>query len=55
MTESAEIRRAVEQFDEYIRGETLAVSIVLGPLNGVSPSKSRLATTALTVVRAHCK
>ena len=32
VTESAEIKAAIEQFREYIRGETLAVEITLEPL-----------------------
>jgi isoleucyl-tRNA synthetase len=35
VTESPELRAAIEQFGEYVRSETLAVEIVLGPLPGV--------------------
>ena len=35
VTESAELRAAIEQFREYVMQETLAVSIVFEPLKGV--------------------
>ncbi len=47
VTESAEIRRAVEQFGDYIRSETLAVSIVLGPLDGVAPIEIKIGDDSL--------
>jgi isoleucyl-tRNA synthetase len=34
VTDSPEIRRAVEQFGDYIRSETLATTLTLGPLVG---------------------
>ncbi len=37
VTDSAEIRRAVEQFNEFIRGETLATVMKLGPIEGTEP------------------
>ena len=37
VTDSDEIKSAIEQFREYIQGETLAVEIVLKPLPGVEP------------------
>ena len=38
VTESAELKAAIEQFGDYIRGETLAVEIELDePLPGVEP------------------
>jgi len=36
-TDAAELRAAVEQFGDYISGETLAVELKLGPLPGVEP------------------
>ena len=47
VTDSAEIRRAVEQFSDYIRSETLAVSIVLGPLDGVAPIEIKIGDDSL--------
>jgi isoleucyl-tRNA synthetase len=37
VTESAELRTAIEQFCDYICGETLAIEIVFGALVGVEP------------------
>ena len=37
VTDSAELRAAIEQFADYIRGETLAVELVLHALPGVEP------------------
>ena len=36
-TEDAEVKQAVEQFGEMIRGETLAVELLSGSLEGVEP------------------
>jgi isoleucyl-tRNA synthetase len=36
-TESAELKAAIEQFREYIEGETLAVKMVLGSLPSAEP------------------
>jgi isoleucyl-tRNA synthetase len=36
VTESAELRAAIEHFADYIRGETLAVKIVFSPLPGAA-------------------
>jgi isoleucyl-tRNA synthetase len=36
-TDSAEIKAAVEQFGDYIRGETLAIDLSFEPLAGVDP------------------
>jgi isoleucyl-tRNA synthetase len=47
VTESAEIRRAVEQFNEYICGETLAVKLTLGPIDGVEPVEVKLGDETL--------
>ena len=41
-TESVELRSAIEQFAEYIQGETLAVSIEFGSLPGVEPVELKL-------------
>jgi len=38
VTESEELRAAVTEFGSYIRGETLAVELRLGPLEGVEPT-----------------
>ncbi|MCH2115048.1 MAG: isoleucine--tRNA ligase [Pirellulales bacterium] len=37
VTESAELQAAIESFLDYLMGETLAVAISLGPLDGVEP------------------
>ena len=37
VTDSAELRAAIEQFRDYIMTETLAVSIGFEPLAGVEP------------------
>jgi isoleucyl-tRNA synthetase len=42
VTESAEIHRAVEQFADYVRGETLAVILKLGPIEGVKPIEIKI-------------
>jgi isoleucyl-tRNA synthetase len=42
VTNSEEIRRAVEQFADYIRGETLAVVLKLGPIEGVEPIEIKI-------------
>jgi isoleucyl-tRNA synthetase len=42
VTESAEIRRAVEQFAEYIKGETLASALKLEPLKNVEAVEVKL-------------
>src|SRR5262249_40232348 len=49
VTESAEIRRALEQFADYIRGETLAVTIKLGPLDGVEPIEFKIGDEMLKI------
>ena len=43
MTESDELRRAIEENREYIAGETLAVALTDEPLPGVEPSQHDLA------------
>ena len=37
VTDSAELRAAIEQFRDYIMAETLAVSITFEPIPGVEP------------------
>ena len=49
VTESAELKRAIEQFRDYICGETLAVEIVFGPLPGVEPMAIDVAGHAATL------
>ena len=47
VTDSAEIKRAVEQFGDYIRGETLAIVLKLGPLDGVEPLEVKIGDEVL--------
>ncbi len=47
VTESDELRTAIEQFRDYIAGETLAVEIKLGPLPGVEAAEIDLAGHAV--------
>ena len=49
VTESAELRAAIEQFRDYIAGETLAVKIILGPLSGVEPVEIDVAGSIVTL------
>jgi isoleucyl-tRNA synthetase len=42
-TESDELQAAVTDFGSYIRGETLAVDLQLGPLEGVEPIDATVA------------
>src|SRR5262249_3312689 len=42
VTESTEIRRAIEQFADYIRSETLAIVLKLGPIDGAQPIEIKL-------------
>jgi len=42
VTDSEEIRRAVEQFAAFISSETLAVVLKLGPLEGVEPIEIKI-------------
>jgi isoleucyl-tRNA synthetase len=48
-TESAELKAAVEQFREYIQGETLAVTIIYSALPGVDASQTEIADASLTL------
>ena len=52
VTESAELRAAIEQFRDYIMTETLAVSIGFEPLAGVEPVESRSAITGRLYVES---
>ena len=49
VTDSAELQAAIEQFRDYICGETLAVEIVFGPLPGVEPVAIDVAGHAATL------
>jgi isoleucyl-tRNA synthetase len=49
VSDSAEIRRAVEQFGDYIRGETLAVELNLGPITGVDPIEVKISEEVATI------
>jgi len=42
VTESAELRTAIEQFQEFVMEETLGVSIVFEPLPGVKPFSTNI-------------
>ena len=42
VTESEALRKAVEQFNDYITGETLADSIVFEALDGIEPIETKL-------------
>ena len=42
VTESEELQKAVEQFQAYVAEETLALSIVLQPLEDVEPTKTKV-------------
>ncbi len=52
-TEDAEVKQAVEQFGEMIRGETLAVELLSGSLEGVEPVEREVneAATLIYVAR----
>ncbi len=43
VTDSEEIRAAVERFEEYLKRETLAVEVSFEPLSGVDPIEAKLA------------
>ncbi len=47
VTDSAEIRRAVEQFSDYISGETLAAALKLQPLNSIEAVEVKLGEDTL--------
>ena len=55
VTESAEIQRAVEQFSDYIRGETLAIVLKLGPIDGVEPIEIKIGDECCATVCADCR
>ncbi|MCC7084266.1 MAG: class I tRNA ligase family protein, partial [Pirellulales bacterium] len=47
VTDSAEIRRAVEQFNEYLCGETLAVKLTLSSIDRIAPVEVKLGEDSL--------
>jgi isoleucyl-tRNA synthetase len=49
VTDSAELRAAIEQFAEYITKETLAMKLVFEPLPGVEPVEVKLGDASLKV------
>jgi isoleucyl-tRNA synthetase len=49
VAESAELRGAVEQFGDYLKAETLAVELKLGPIAGVEPVELDLAGHKLSL------
>lgn len=48
-TDSAEIREAIEENADYIRGETLATTIAFGAIDGVEGSEHDLAEHSITL------
>jgi isoleucyl-tRNA synthetase len=42
VTDSAELRAAVEQFVEYIKGETLAIELAFEPIEGIEPAELKV-------------
>jgi len=49
VTEAPELKAAIEQFSDYIRGETLAVELSFAPLAGVEPLATDVADYAATL------
>lgn len=49
MTESPELRTAIEQFRDYIMNETLAVQLLLNSLSGTQPTEVKVAEHAVTL------
>ncbi len=49
VTDNAELRRAVEQFAEYIQAETLCTRLVFEPLAGVEPLDVKIAGQAVKI------
>jgi isoleucyl-tRNA synthetase len=49
VTESADLKRAVERFHEHIMAETLAARLVFEPLSGVDGADAKLGDANLTV------
>jgi isoleucyl-tRNA synthetase len=49
VTESPELKLAVEQFADYIKGETLAIDLTFAPLADVEPLKTDVAEYAAAV------
>lgn len=48
-TDSAEIRRAVEQFSDYICGETLAAQLKLSAIQGIEAEETKLGEETLNL------
>jgi isoleucyl-tRNA synthetase len=49
VTESSELRQALEKFIDFIKAETLAVKLVFEPLPGVEPVEAKLGEWSLKV------
>ena len=49
VTDSIELQKAVEQFGDYIKAETLAVELKFGPIAGVEPVELDLAGHKLSL------
>jgi isoleucyl-tRNA synthetase len=49
VTDSRELRAAVEQFRDYVQGETLAVEIHLTPVTGAEPVEVKVADYTVTL------
>ena len=49
VTESRDLRQAIEKFIDYIKAETLAINVVFEPLGGVEPAEVKLGDWSLRV------
>ncbi|MCG8584166.1 MAG: DUF5915 domain-containing protein, partial [Pirellulales bacterium] len=49
VTESAELRAAVGQFVDYIKGETLSVDLAFDPITDTDPAECKVAGDAITL------
>jgi isoleucyl-tRNA synthetase len=49
VADAADVRAAVEQFEDYIRGETLAASLNFHALPGVAPADGKIAGSAVRI------
>jgi isoleucyl-tRNA synthetase len=49
VTDSEELRAAIEQFRDYVQNETLAVELVFSAIAGVEPETLELAGHSLTL------
>ncbi len=49
VAESAELKAAIEQFRDYIQGETLAVELVFAPIAGSEPVEVKIGDLAATL------